>query len=247
MPKPILVWDLPTRLFHWSLAVSIATAIAIALCVEHDTPQFQYHMLAGILATGLVVLRLIWGFVGSRYARFASFLYGPRALARYLRSALHRNGSRFTGHNPGAAYAIYAMLLLPLVLTVTGTLTASGQELGDIHAAIAWCLVAEIGSHLLGILLHTRMHRENVAFSMVHGLKEPGDTAAPILGSHPLFGGLFVALALGFFGLLLRGHDSKSRQLHLFGAVIALGRSESQYSDSEQSHEHEYEYRHEHD
>ncbi|MFT3771741.1 MAG: cytochrome b/b6 domain-containing protein [Minicystis sp.] len=94
--KRVLVWDLPTRLLHWLLAASFIGAFAVAVLSEHRNPVFAVHMLLGAIAAFVVVLRIAWGFVGLRYARFRSFAFGPRAVVEYVRGA-------FAGRRPGQA------------------------------------------------------------------------------------------------------------------------------------------------
>ena len=84
----ILIWDIPTRVFHWLLTGTLIAALSIALVVDDDSTVFQLHMLFGLIAAFVVILRLLWGIVGSRYARFGSFLFGPKALFGYLHPAL---------------------------------------------------------------------------------------------------------------------------------------------------------------
>ena len=86
--KKILVWDIPARLFHFAFAASITAAIAIGFLVDDDSPLFQLHMLFGIVALFLLLIRLIMGIVGSRYSRFSSFPVHPREVVSYLISAV---------------------------------------------------------------------------------------------------------------------------------------------------------------
>jgi cytochrome b len=84
----LLVWDLPVRLFHLLLGLTFIGAFTIANVVDDESVLFSAHMLLGLLMAFMVVLRLIWGFVGTKHARFADFLHGPRAVVTYLRNAL---------------------------------------------------------------------------------------------------------------------------------------------------------------
>ena len=108
-----LVYDAPTRLFHWLFAALFVAAYGIANFAEHSS-AFPLHMLAGMLVVVLVVLRLIWGLVGTRHARFGSFALGPRALVEYIRAAFSGGGSTWVGHNPASSWSALVMMALAL-------------------------------------------------------------------------------------------------------------------------------------
>ena len=124
----ILVWDIPTRLFHWLLAGAFSVAFGIAVLVDDDAPAFAIHMLLGLVVALMVVLRVVWGLVGSRYARFGSFALSPKALFEYLRGALGGGGKKYVGHNPATSVIGIAMLVLTVGLAVTGVMMSSGSE-----------------------------------------------------------------------------------------------------------------------
>ncbi|MFC1642788.1 cytochrome b/b6 domain-containing protein [Myxococcota bacterium] len=220
----ILVWDLPTRLFHWLFTATVMAALAIALVVDDDSTFFQVHMLLGLVAGFMVLLRLVWGFAGSRYARFGSFLFGPKALVDYLVGVFRRNGKRHIGHNPGSAYAIYAMLLLSLGLPLSGLLMSSWKAFEELHEVMAYSMLVVVGAHIVGIVLHTLRHRENIALSMINGRKN-GDAAQGIGSSNAIIGIIFLTLTAGGAAVVLNGHDIGARQLTLFGRTFRLGES----------------------
>jgi len=221
----ILVWDLPTRLFHWLLVATVAIALGFALVASEHSPAFQVHMLAGLVASFLVAARLVWGVVGTRYARFSSFLYGPGALVRYLIGTLRGDDERTPGHNPGAAWGIYALLLLVAAMTTTGVLQGRSEAFEEVHEVLAWTLVATIGAHLVGVVWHALRHREDLVRAMVDGRKR-GDAADAIPLARPLVGLLFLALTGGFAYLVVSGHDAARHQVTLFGQTILLGEAE---------------------
>ena len=130
----VLVWDIPTRVFHWAFAASLTGALGIGLLVDDDSPLFQWHMLLGIAAAFLLVARLVLGLIGSRYARFSSFPLHPLELAGYLISALLSKTRRYAGNNPGSAAAAVLMFVLVPALFATG----AGWAEGDLHEALAW-------------------------------------------------------------------------------------------------------------
>ena len=122
----VRVWDVPVRVFHWLMVVCFAAAW---LTSESERWRLA-HITAGYTMAGLVAFRLVWGLVGTRHARFASFVRGPRAVAGHVRELLHGREAVHTGHNPAGAVAIVLMLGLTLAVTATGceVLTARKDE-----------------------------------------------------------------------------------------------------------------------
>ncbi len=222
----VLVWDLWVRAFHWLLAVAVAATFAIALGTDDDGAVFTGHMVLGLAAAGLVVLRVVWGFVGTRWARFSSFLFGPGAAARYLRSAFSRDpGARYVGHNPGSSVAIFASLLLVLGLGLTGLLMPRGSHAAEeVHEVLAYTLLGVVGVHLLGVAWHWLRRGENLTRSMVDGRKAALPEEA-IPSSRPVAAAVLVALSAVWAGSLVAGHDASARTLTfpLVGTTITLG------------------------
>lgn len=230
MNERVRVWDLPVRLFHWGLVVSFGAAYLLS----ESEQKMQWHVMFGFTATGLILFRLLWGFVGTRYARFAAFLYGPRAALRYLRGLLRRDGGDFVGHNPAGSWAVYAILLLGLATGVTGYLTYEGvvgesvEELHEVFAN-AWLLVAF--AHIAGVVVSSIAHRQNLARAMVTGYKDGAagagaPTMAPLAGAAVAAGVLvfwsWALLAGSFVGptpaeLADRHHDHADRSALMDG------------------------------
>ncbi len=171
-----LVWDLPTRAFHWLLALSFAGAFLTA-----DSERLRnLHILLGYTALGLTVFRLLWGIVGTRYARFTALPLSPAAVAGYLKSLLTRSPRHYFGHNPAGSWAIVFMLLLIVALGATGWAAAVevGPEwLEDLHEGLADAMLALVVVHVAAVLLSSALHRENLPRAMVTGYK-PGQGAA---------------------------------------------------------------------
>lgn len=172
----ILVWDVPTRLFHWLLVGSFAGAF---LTAESERLR-DVHVALGYTVAGLIAFRLVWGLVGSRYARFRSFLFAPRELWAYLRDLPTRTARRYLGHNPAGAVAIFALLALGLGLTATGYATFNdlgGEALEELHEGLAFAMLAVVAVHVAGVLLGSVRHRENLVTAMITGRKRglPGE------------------------------------------------------------------------
>lgn len=225
--KRILVWDLPTRLFHWLLAGSFIAAFTIANVVDDDSSTFTVHMLLGAVMGLMVVLRVVWGFVGSRYARFGSFAFGPSDVIAYMKGTISGTGQRYIGHNPGSSVAIWAMLALTLGLGVSGALMATSEVLEEVHEILAYALLAVVVTHVAGVLWHTLRHRENITASMVTGYKE-GESGSAIPSMHPAAAAVFLMLTAAWAGSLVRGYDSATRTvlLPVIGTRLQLGEAQ---------------------
>jgi cytochrome b len=176
MKHKVLVWDLPVRTFHWILAASFATAYLLA-----ETERLRnIHVTLGYTVLGLLAFRVVWGFVGTRYARFRSFLYSPREALDYLAGLVRGRGRHYLGHNPAGSFAVWALLGLAALTGATGYATYNdigGDIAEELHEflANAWLLV--VGIHVAGVVLSSFLHHENLARAMLTGYKqaEPGE------------------------------------------------------------------------
>ena len=227
---PVLIWDLPTRLFHWILAAGFAISAILALGMGDDSPLFPYHAIIGLTIALMVVLRIMWGIVGTRYARFGSFIFGPGAVLEYMRSALFGGGKRHIGHNPGSAIAIFALLALVLALAVTGFMMGQGNEaIKEVHEILAWVTVGVVVVHVLGVALHTIRHRENITASMFNGRKHAEPSEA-ITSARPIIAVVFLALSGAWAVGLVRNYNpaTQTTMLPLLGTSLQLGENENE-------------------
>ena len=200
MLQRILVWDFPTRVFHWSLALSFTGAWLTA-----ESERYRdIHMALGYTLLGLIVFRLLWGFVGSRYARFDSFLYGPKKVAAYLRSLLTPQPEHHVGHNPAGSWVIFLLLGLGLLAGISGILLF--QEVGgeeafeEVHEFAANGMLAVVLVHIAGVVVSSLLHRENLVRSMVTGYKT-AEAEAGIRTSYAWLGAIMAALIGAFLGV----------------------------------------------
>ena len=169
-PQPVLVWDLPVRVFHWLLAASFLGAFVTA-----ESERWRLlHVTLGYTVGGLVVFRLLWGLIGTRHARFADFVRGPRAVVRYLRSLLSGRAEHHVGHNPAGALAIVGLLAASVLSVASGWAIfndVGGEWLEDLHEVAANAMLALVAVHVLGVIVSSRLHHENLVRSMVTGRK----------------------------------------------------------------------------
>jgi cytochrome b len=172
--RQLRVWDRPVRLMHWALV------LALGLSWLGTFALAGVHQPLGYLALGLVLLRLAWGVVGSRYARFAQFVRGPRATWAYARALVQRREPLHLGHNPLGAWMVLALLAHVPALALTGWLYTTDRFWGDAtveawHLALAWSLLALVLLHLGGVLFTSWRQRENLVRAMFTGRKPARD------------------------------------------------------------------------
>ena len=169
-PAPILVWDLPTRVFHVLLIVAFAGAY-----LSGEAERWPLlHVSLGWTVAALVGFRLAWGFAGTRHARFADFVRGPSDVMRYLASLWTARPQNHTGHNPAGGWAVLALLGLCAATAASGWASVqpgAPHALEELHEGCAQALLAVVGVHVAGVLLASRVHHENLVRAMVTGRK----------------------------------------------------------------------------
>lgn len=184
----VQIWDLFVRIFHWSLVF----AFLVAYVTEEDV--LSVHTLAGYVVISLVLLRLVWGVIGPRYARFSDFAYSPSKIRQFLVDTSKLRARRYLGHNPAGGAMIF-LLIASLVLTAVSGLVVygaadqagplapllveSGQSVGElfeeIHEFFADFTVFLVLIHVAGVMVESLIHRENLIASMVTGNKRAVD------------------------------------------------------------------------
>lgn len=179
MSKPILVWDIPTRVFHWLLVLSFVGAYITA-----ESERYRdIHVMLGFTLLGLISFRLLWGFFGTRYARFRSFLFKPDEVAAYAMSLIKGRPTHYIGHNPLGSVAIWLLLALGVLSGVSGIMIfedIGGDALEELHEIASNCMLAVVLIHIAGVVASSVLHRENLVRSMFTGLK----LAKPEQGIH---------------------------------------------------------------
>ncbi|HEV57840.1 MAG TPA: cytochrome B [Phycisphaerales bacterium] len=165
-PETVRVWDFLVRVFHWALVTFFVTAYFTG--DELDA----VHEFAGYAVLGLVGFRLVWGLVGTRYARFTSFWFRPREVVDYLKSLASRHPRHYLGHNPAGAWMIFALLASLLLTAATGILTEEANHgWEDLHEFFANLTLLLVLGHVAGVLVSSVLHRENLVRAMLTGRK----------------------------------------------------------------------------
>ncbi|OYZ19634.1 MAG: cytochrome b [Bdellovibrio sp. 28-41-41] len=231
-----LVYDLPTRIFHWLFAGLFLTGFVIAKTMDDDSPWFNYHSLAGLTLGFVVLLRLIWGIFGTKHARFSGFALKPTDLVSYFKGILTGDKKRWAGHNPASSWAGIVMMLMALGLAVTGYLMTSGpnkETYEDVHELLANGFIIVVILHIAGIVLHTIRHKEMIGLSMIDGKKADVSSDQTIPSAQSGFGILFIGLVVVFGLNLYKNYDSSTKSLKFFGTTLQLSENEGNEKSEE--------------
>jgi len=199
----IRIWDAPVRVFHWFLVFCFAGAY---LTAESESWRLV-HVTLGYTLGGLLAFRLVWGVVGTRYARFASFVRGPQAVLRYLKSIKAGQPEHHLGHNPAGALAIVLLMLMGAGLVATGYATYNDLGpgwLSELHEVLGNSMLLVVIGHLVGVVTASLQHRENLVRAMVTGFKT-GPAEQGVRRNWTLIAVVMVLAILGFWWLQWQG------------------------------------------
>ncbi len=193
----VKVWDPLVRVFHWTLVVAFFTAYI----TEDDF--LTVHTYAGYTVLGLILLRIIWGVIGTRHARFRNFVTSPRVAWQYLKDTLFLRAKRYLGHNPAAGAMIVLLLVSLLITTLSGLATYGAVEsagplgnwlgnigetgedmLEEVHEFFANFTVLLVIIHVGGVIIESLVHRENLVRSMLNGYKKADANPSDKKGKH---------------------------------------------------------------
>ncbi len=211
------VWDLGVRLFHWLLVASVAGAMLTGFFAPR--PWLDLHLVFGSAVAALLLHRVVWGFAGSAYSRFSSFVVSPLFALKYAVALLRgRSVPHYAGHNPIGAMMIVTLLAVLTALTITGVVTlggalkdgplgfvtsfATGSTAKAIHVVLAYGLLALIGGHLAGIAAESIRTRENLIAAMVSGRKRVSGPGPRTATAHPFLAAVVVASASAGIGTI---------------------------------------------
>jgi cytochrome b len=184
-PKIVVVWDIPTRIFHWLLVVFVLISFVTG---NIGGNAMQYHLWSGYMVLTVLLFRIVWGLIGGRESRFVKFVKGPAAVARYATTFLSNSATPYLGHNPLGGWSIIAMLLALLVQADTGLFAnddiitegplfdwvskPTSDWLTQIHKLNQIVIIGLVCVHVLAILFYFFYKRENLITPMITGAKQ---------------------------------------------------------------------------
>ena len=188
--REVKVWDPLVRVFHWTLVIGFFTAYL----TEGDEARLYLHSWAGYTVLALVLVRLVWGFIGTRHARFKDFVYRPAIVKEYLGGVMRLSPRRYIGHNPAGGLMVVLLIVSLLATTVLGMGVLAIEEqagplvgwLGglshaweeafeELHEFFANFTLFLVVLHVAGVLVDSVLHRENLVRSMITGRKSARD------------------------------------------------------------------------
>jgi cytochrome b len=198
--QKILVWDWPVRLGHWLMA----GAFALAWLTADSESLRLVHVLAGATVLGVATFRLIWGAIGTRYARFTEFVHGPSRVGRYLGSLFRLQPEHHVGHNPAGGWAIILLLGLGILTGLAGWgiyNEIGGHLLEELHEGLATGMLLVVIVHVAGVISGSILDGENLIRAMLNGYKH-GVAEEAIPSARP-FALIALLLWLGLAGWLI--------------------------------------------
>lgn len=168
--QPVKVWDPLVRVLHWTMALGVIANLSVLR--ENE----DLHNVVGYVVLGALSLRVVWGFIGTRHARFADFVPRPTTLLGYLKAMLARREPRYIGHNPAGSVMIIGLLLLLAILGLTGWMMGLDRFWGvawveGLHETAANIVTAAAILHVLAAIFESVRHHENLPWSMITGYK----------------------------------------------------------------------------
>jgi cytochrome b len=218
MIRRILVWDMPTRVFHWLLALSFTGAYLTSESERYS----DIHAVLGYTLLGLIGFRLLWGIFGTRYARFRSFWFKSGEIAAYVLSLLKFSPAHYVGHNPLGSISIWLLLGLGILAGTSGVLLfedLGGEALEELHEFAASAMLIVVFFHIAGVVVSSALHRENLARAMITGFKTAGPEQG-IRRPHRWLGVIMLAAVVAFWvgypatGLVTPGADAAHIEQH---------------------------------
>lgn len=221
--RPVRVWDLPTRSFHWLLVVLVVFSIASA---QVGGGAMVWHMRSGYVIFTLLAFRLVWGFAGGRWSRFRSFVYAPATTLRYLRGTSLPHEHHDVGHSPLGAGSVFALLGVLVVQVATGLvaddeISTNGPLLKYVSAATSskatswhhgigqWLIIALAVLHVSAIAFYWWKRKRNLVAPMLHGDKLLGADVPPSIdstGSRALAFAIAAVCAIGVAAVVSLGN-----------------------------------------
>ncbi|MEO8202854.1 MAG: cytochrome b/b6 domain-containing protein [Betaproteobacteria bacterium] len=189
--RTVKIWDLPVRLFHWTLVLLLGFLFWSG---KTGGNAMEFHLYAGYLVLALVIFRVLWGFLGSTFARFSGFLAGPARTLAFARRLASRGAAHVAGHNPLGGWMVVVMLASLLVQAGTGLFAnddiaiegplfalvskATSDRLSGIHVWNFNLLLVLAGLHVAAVLFHVLVKKENLVAAMFSGERRLDDPAA---------------------------------------------------------------------
>lgn len=240
--KEINIYDLPTRAFHLVFAVLFVLSFSIGKFVDDESWLYAYHMISGFMMVFIVLLRVIWGIIGSKYAKFTNFQLNLNSLSEYLKGIASGHKEKHAGHNPASSYAAILMFVLTFLLVGSGLFMVNGlaaEFFEETHELLAHLFLVVVLLHLAGVLLHEFRYRDHMVFSMFNGRKKLETQNVGIIRNHSIIMTLFLFTFFTVGSFVMMSFDVESRVLKVAGVSLKLAEYENENKHSREYREHE--------
>jgi cytochrome b len=231
-PNEIKVFDIPTRMFHWAFAISIVMAFSIGKFADDESPIYPFHMFFGAMAITAVFFRIVWGIIGTKYARFSAFNLNPFALPAYLKSAFDKNAPASAKRNPASSIAAIAMMIFGIMIPLSGynMLTATTREQGhqfhEIHETLATLIILIALVHIAGVVVYKMVKGENIGMAMFNGNKKAAAGETGITNIAPVAGVLLLTLLGGSAFALASNYNAQNGTVNVLGKTLQVAENE---------------------
>jgi cytochrome b len=199
MNNKVLVWDFPVRIFHWGLAICF---VGSWLTSESENYK-MLHISFGYTGVFLLLFRLFWGFFGTKYANFKTFIYRFVEIKKYILNVFSKKKDHYIGHNPAAGMMMLFLMILFLLTSFSGFLVYKEfVESKDFHEIFAYITMVLVIGHVLAAILMSILEKQNLVKSMVTG-KKNGHSKEGIKDSKLVVGIVLIVVSIIFFYLLI--------------------------------------------
>lgn len=212
MSKTVLIWDLPLRIFHWSL---VSVLGGLWLTSELGTEYIDIHMTLGYVALGLVAFRIVWGILGPKHSRFSSFSPNPKKLLQYAKNFNDKSAKPTAGHNPIGALMVFLMLILVGLQATSGLFISddiftqgpyfdavsksTAKLMNSIHHTTFDIILIAVALHIIAVLFYTFVKKHPIIVAMFTGKKSEDDVdAAEAIPHSKLIAALIIVAAVSF-------------------------------------------------
>lgn len=218
-----IVYDIPTRIFHWLLASSFTLSFIIAQLTDDESKFFLLHIFFGLFLLVPLFFRIIWGFVGTKHSRFSDFNLSLKNLILYLQDQINLKSKNktYSGHNPASSWAAVILLISIIGIITTGILmvgTSQKENFEEIHELFVYLFLCVSILHVTGVVFHTIKYKDPIGISMITGKKLVPQSESQIR-QYPFIAALLICLSI-YWGFLIYHHYDSERNALILGDMI---------------------------
>ncbi|GAB4420963.1 MAG: hypothetical protein OHK0056_31650 [Bacteriovoracaceae bacterium] len=234
--QKVKTYDLPLRIFHWLFAILFVTSFVIAKFIDDESALYAYHMISGMLMMILVIMRIVWSFLGEKTSKFGSYKLKIQDLIQYLKSVLSGHSKRYLGHNPASSYAAVLMFVFTTLLVTTGffmIFRINKHFFEEVHELLAHAFLIIVILHIGGVWIHQLFHQDGMIFAMFSGRKNAVENEAAISSFRTRPAIVFLSIFSLSAIYLNTNFNARTGVLSIMGKDLQLGEVEGNEMDHE--------------